>query len=456
MSDLVVCADFGSTWTKLAVVDLVAGRLLATSHHLTTLGGEVLDGFTAARDVLAEALPGADLSSVLACSSAAGGLRLAVVGYERAVTAEAGYRVGLSAGARVVHVASGQLTAPEVSELLGHRPDVVLLVGGTDGGNADVLQHNARQLATARLHIPVVVAGNEHVRADVCATLERGRVRVVATGNVLPRIGVLDPQPARAAIRDVFVTHVIGGKALSRSSAFTAMVRAATPDAVLAGVELLADGAGDVPGERDVVVVDVGGATTDVYSALTPAAADIRRRDVVEESASSRTVEGDLGVRWNAPGVLAAAVTERLVDPTEADRLAPAADRRATDPAYLPDSPQEEAVDARLAALAATIALRRHARPEAGARRGGRDLRPVRLVVGSGGVLRHAGGASARAVLAAALEDRAGGWRLPEQARWSIDEQYVLAAAGLLAGEHPRAAAHLLAPALRLVNPTRR
>jgi uncharacterized protein (TIGR01319 family) len=452
----VVCADFGSTWTKLAVVDVRAGRLLATAHHPTTLDGEVLDGFTAARDALTEALPDADLSTVLACSSAAGGLRLAVVGYERAVTAEAGYRVGLSAGARVVHVAAGELVESAVTELLAQRPDVVLLVGGTDGGNAEVLLHNARQLAGARLLVPVVVAGNAGVRAEVCAALDRGHVRVVPTGNVLPRIGVLDPQPAREAIRDVFVSHVIGGKALSRSPAFAAMVRAATPDAVLAGVELLADGAGDVPGERDVVVVDVGGATTDVYSALAPEVADTRPREVVEVPARSRTVEGDLGVRWNAPGVLSAAAAERLLGPAELERLGVAAARRAGDPAYLADSPQEAAVDARLAALAATVALRRHARPEAGTRRGGRDLRPVRLVVGSGGVLRHAAPASVHAVLATALEDSAGGWQLPERARWSIDEHYVLAAAGLLGRQHPQAATRLLARALRLVDPTRR
>ncbi len=127
--------------------------------------------------------------------------------------------------------------------------------------------------------------------------LERGRRVALPTANVLPRIGVLDPMPARIAIREVFVRHVIGGKGLSKGPAFGRLVRAATPDAVLAGVELLAESAGDV------VVVDVGGATTDVYSVLTPDPEEASlRREVVEVLWRERTVEGDLGMRWSAPG----------------------------------------------------------------------------------------------------------------------------------------------------------
>ena len=73
--------------------------------------------------------------------------------------------------------------------------------------------------------------------AEACAVARAGRTAIPAA-NVLPRIGVLDPLPARAAIREVFIKHVIGGKHLSASPAFAAMVQAATPDAVLAGVEL--------------------------------------------------------------------------------------------------------------------------------------------------------------------------------------------------------------------------
>ena len=435
MSRRALCVDFGSTFTKAALVELGSGALLGTASHPTTLATDVLDGLAALRAELGAA----DGDEVRACSSAGGGLRLAVVGYERVVTAEAGYRVGLSAGAKVVHVASGTLDRTGVDALKADRPDVVLLAGGTDGGNAEVLLHNADRIAKARLRVPVVVAGNVDARDEVVGVLEARGITAIPAANVLPRIGTLDPRPAREAIREVFIRHVIGGKHLSRSDAFAAMVRAATPDAVLTGVELLADGSGDVPGAGDVLVVDVGGATTDVYSVVTPEGEDAAlHREVVEVMWRSRTVEGDLGMRWNAPGVVAAAIAERLVDDAEALRLTEAAAARADAPDSVPSTETDAADDARLAELAVTVALRRHARTS------GKSLRDIRLVVGSGGVLRHADPEAGQRVLAPATTDHAGGWGVPDQARTVVDRHYVLAAAGLLAADHPVTAARLL------------
>ncbi|MFR9777492.1 glutamate mutase L [Micromonospora sp. MS34] len=437
--NVAVCADVGSTYTKAAVVDLDDGRLVAAASAPTTVGTDVLHGLDAAVDAAAAGLGGGDLPWYV-CSSAGGGLRLAVIGYEPLVTAQAGRRVGLSAGANVVHVAAGRLGAADLGALRAARPDVVLLVGGTDGGDADTLTHNATRLARARWRVPVVLAGNADAREDLRTVLAAAKVPVTAADNVLPRIGVLAPASARAAIREVFLRHVIGGKKLSRGSRFTRLVRAATPDAVLTGVEVLADALGG-----DLAVVDVGGATTDVYSVLTP---DERGSGPSQEVAGTlwraRTVEGDLGMRWSAPGVVRAAAEERLLAPGEQDRLAAAAAVRAADPGFLPADDADRAADRRIAALAATVALRRHARGAATGERAGRDLRDVKLVVGSGGVLRHADPADAAAVLDAVLTDHAGGWPLPRAARPVVDVDYVLAAAGLLAAEHPQAAATLL------------
>ncbi len=435
----VLCVDFGSTFTKAVLVDADDGTLVATASHPTTIGTDVLDGYEAIRTALA----GERVDEVLACSSAGGGLRLAVVGYERVVTGEAGHRVGLSAGARVAHVSAGELTREDVDALRASRPDVVLLVGGTDGGNAEVLCHNARRLGIGRVTAPVVLAGNADAAADAAHELtSRGR-RVTVTANVLPRIGVLDPEPARRAIREVFIHHVIGGKGLSRGPRFAAMVRAATPDAVLAGVGVLADGGPGIPGAGDVLVVDVGGATTDVYSALTPEGEDATlHKEVVATMWHARTVEGDLGIRWNATGVVSAARAERL---PVADELAAYAARVHEVPSFIPAAPDD---DAALARLAVTVALRRHGRP-ATPSAAPRPLKDVGLVVGSGGVLRHNDDAVRAQVLRPAITDHGGGWRVPERARLAVDDRYVLFAAGLLAGDAPRAAASLVAGALR-------
>jgi uncharacterized protein (TIGR01319 family) len=439
-----VCADVGSTFTKVVAVDLGTGELEGAASNPTTVGTDVLYGLDAAVARATARLAGPPAQTYV-CSSAGGGLRLAVVGYEQLVTAEAGHRVGLSAGARVVHVAAGRLDAGGVRALRAARPDVVLLVGGTDGGDTAVLTHNATRLAGARLRVPVVLAGNADLRAELSALLAARGVPVTAAENVLPRIGVLNPGPARAAIRGVFLRHVIGGKRLSRGPRFASLVRAATPDAVLTGIELLADHT-----DGDLVAVDIGGATTDVYSVLTP---DPEResgaqREVAGTLWRSRTVEGDLGMRWSAPGVVAAAAAERLLPAGETEALAAAAKARSEEPGGVPTDDAERAVDRRIAALAATVGLRRHARGEAvtpgGPRRGGRDLRAARLVIGSGGVLRHAGPGEAVGVLDATLADHAGGWPLPRNARVVIDTDCVLAAAGLLAADHPAAAVALL------------
>ncbi len=357
----------------------------------------MLDGWEACLAELTRADPRAASAEVLACSSAGGGLRIAVVGNEELVTAEAGRRVALSSGGRVVHVASGGLTRDSLHDLRSSRPDVVLLVGGTDGGNAEVLLSCATRLARARWRGPVVVAGNVDARDEVAALLDGSGTPYVLADNVVPQIGVLAPDSARAAIREMFLRHVIGGKHLSRRADFTAMVRGATPDVVLTAVELLAHGLdAEHPGAGDVVVVDVGGATTDVHSVVETDPEDAGlAREVVATVPVSRTVEADLGMRWSAVPTVEEGLSAGLLE--DPDRMRTAADVRRADPAFLPGTEDERRDDASIAAAAVGIALRRHAGRQQVAfsaegrvvERSGKDLREVDLLVGSGGVLRN-------------------------------------------------------------------
>lgn len=442
-----ICVDFGSTFTKASLVDLAEGRIAATASHPTTIGTDVLDGYDACLAELVAQEPRAATAEVLACSSAGGGLRVAVVGNEELVTAEAGRRVALSSGGKVVDViaAAGRAADSAPYRTLHHttRPDVVLLTGGTDGGNSEVLLRAARDLVGSGWTGPVVVAGNVEARDEVSRIL--GPVPHVLADNVVPRIGVLAPESARSAIREMFLAHVIGGKHLSRRADFTAMVRGATPDVVLTGVEVLARGLdADRPGVGDVVVVDVGGATTDVHSVveLDPEEAHLSR-EVVATTPVTRTVEGDLGMRWSAMTTVAAAGLDELT--------AAAAARRA-DPGFLPDTDAERDADEAIARAAVGLALRRHAgrsrvvlSPEGRVvERTGKDLRQVDLLVGSGGILRHGrSGVAARLLAGSTGADVEGGWQLPRQPRVVVDTDYVLAAAGLLAGPHPEAAYRL-------------
>jgi uncharacterized protein (TIGR01319 family) len=170
-------------------------------------------------------------------------------------------------------------------------------------------------------------------------------------------------------------------------------------------------------------------------------------REVVASTPVTRTVEGDLGMRWSALSTWEAGVEAGLLD----EGLREAAELRAGDPAFLPGTDAERETDLRLAGAAATLAVRRHvgrSRVVVGpdgrvVERTGKDLREVVLLVGSGGVLRHATAAGADAVLASATGVSPEGWQQPEHPRVVIDRAYVLAAIGLLAARHPAAAAVL-------------
>jgi uncharacterized protein (TIGR01319 family) len=444
VTTLAVCVDFGSTFTKALLVDVEEGVLLGSASRRTTIDTDLMDGYDACLAALAEQHPGAPEAEPLACSSAGGGLRIAVVGQEELVTAEAGRRVALSSGGLVVGVLAHPHEEDAWDRLAAQaRPDVVLLTGGTDGGNAAPLLAGATEIAAGAWRGPVVVAGNVDARDEVARVLAGSGLPVVPTDNVLPRIGSLDPGPARGAVREMFLAHVIGGKALSARAEFLQMVRGATPDVVLTGVEVLADAAGLRTG---VAVVDIGGATTDVHSVvrLDPETAELGR-DVVAVTPVTRTVEGDLGMRWSAVSTVAAAIEAGL----ETTGLAAAAERRTADPGFLPETDDDRADERRIASAAVALAVRRHVgrsrvvlSPEGRVvERSGKDLREIDLLVGSGGVLRAADDATA--LLAGAVGPSAEGWQQPQAPRIVVDRHHVLMAAGLLAAEHPAAAARL-------------
>jgi uncharacterized protein (TIGR01319 family) len=450
----VALADFGSTYTKLSLVDTEGGRLLARAEAPTSIGTDLMDGYTAALEA-AKRAAGApvEVEEAIAASSAGGGLRVAAVGLVADLTAAAARQAALNAGARVGTVLAGSLGPEQLEELRAARPEIVLFAGGTDGGQAELVLENARRLAEAQLDAHVVVACNREVAAEAAVLLRAAGAQAAVAENVMPRLGEIEIESAREAILRAFLDHVIGGKGLSASPDFARMVRMPTPEAVLEATRLLAHGTEAVAGVGDVMVVDVGGATTDVHSSrLVEAAAPGIEDPLLPAPPTLRTVEGDLGLRSGSAGVVEADARWLLTESGLTDAvLGQAVSLRSEDSKWIPSTLEEAHLDQLLAVGCVTHAVQRHSgtmlltRAEKGPPtlvRAGPDLREVEQVLGTGGVFSHRGDGSE--ILRAALGRRAPRSLAPRDPMLSVDANYVIAAAGLLATLDPNAGALLL------------
>jgi uncharacterized protein (TIGR01319 family) len=446
----VVVGDIGSTFTKVGVIEVSSATLLARAA-VGTDHSDLAGGVEAA---IAQALPqGAAVEETLLCSSAAGGLRVAVIGLEPRLTVEAGRRAAATAGARIVASLAGVLDQHLTGELAAARPDVVLLVGGTNGGDRAAIVENARMLATCTDFVQaIVVAGNEEAQPAIVREL--GAVAVVRLApNVLPSVGVLAIEGAQREIRELFAEHVIGRGRFASTSPIAAAVQMPTPSAVLGGTRILARLAHlDVHLARPVLV-DIGGATTDVHSMLPidPHAAAYGRA-VVPDQEATRTVEADLGVRENAAALVEEVCRSGYIGEDEARILGEPAERRVRERDFIAEDAVEVEHDSRLATLAAALAIARHAGAlrvvlsESGAtlRRTGRDLRCATCLIGSGGIFEAAADATALLdrSLRLAREHHA---LVPEELPTRLDSSHVAVAAGLLAVRRPALAEALLA-----------
>ncbi len=459
---LALLVDFGSTYTKVRAVSVDEARVVATAQGPSTVGSDVTIGLQAALERLQTAIGRVERWRWrLATSSAAGGLRMVTVGLVRELTAEAARQAALGAGARLVGSHAGRLTRADLRALLALAPDVLLLCGGTDGGNRDTIVHNARALAAARAGservFPIVVAGNREAADEVLDALPEA----VLADNVMPELNVLATESARAAIRDVFMHRIVHAKGIDRARALLDDVLMPTPAAVLEAAQLLSQGTEGRDGLGPLLVVDPGGATTDVHSIGEgePSLPGMVRLGLPEPHAK-RTVEGDLGMRHNAHAIAEAVgepalAAEAGLAPEEVHELLAVI---AADVERLPASAAERALDDALGHEAIRLAVRRHAgRTETvytahGPAQvlHGKDLGGVRTVIGTGGVLVAA--PRPQRLLRAALADPARPQELmPRQARFLVDRDYVLFAAGLLAGVAPRCAFDLARHSLQEV-----
>jgi len=455
--------DFGSTYTKLVAVDLTQGVVVGQAQAPTTINDDINKGLKAALGEIHKGcgLSLSDFQVRLACSSAKGGLRVVAIGLVPELTTAAAKRAALGAGARILRVYSHKLGMTDLEEMDQLAPDLILLAGGTDGGNERVIRHNAEWLAATRLTAPIIVAGNRDAAEEISALLQARGKDVTVTENVLPSLGELNVDPARQCIRRVFMETITKAKGLQQVEELVGRVIMPTPAAVLRAARLLAGGWEGESGLGELMVLDVGGATTDVHSVARgePASPAVIQRGLPEPYAK-RTVEGDLGLRVSALSLLEAVGEERLREAIGLSGLDVRAEmeRLAQNVDLLPATPEEEAIDLGMTRVAVRLGVERHV----GTLREhhlptgfcylqeGKDLTALRTLIGTGGPLRYL--AEPEKALQQVLFDPSNPFVLrPRAPGLYADSKYIMWAMGLLVEIEPLAALRILKNGLKEV-----
>ena len=447
---LALLIDFGSTFTKILAVDLAAEEILAYAQSCTTVETDIMVGLRRALDLLPPHLQGAPYECRLSSSSAAGGLGMITIGLIPELSAEAARRAALGAGAKVVKVYSFRLSARELRELESLKPDILLLAGGTDGGNREVILDNARLLAASGIQCPVLIAGNKAAADEVQSILSAAGKITLLTDNVMPEMNVLNVEPARAMIRKVFIERIIAAKGLKKAEEFVEGILMPTPTAVLRAAQLLSQGTDSEKGLGDLVILDIGGATTDVHSigAGNPVQPGVVRKGLPEPLAK-RTVEGDLGLRYNAGTILRLCGEGRILQHASLIQkdLVSRLEKLSQRVEVLPQTAEDQDLDFALAACAARAAMERHAGSieSLWSPQGqyyiqyGKDLTGVEHLIGTGGIFIHhpQAGDILRRTLFSPEEPLS---LRPKTPNLYTDARYCLFAVGLLADRYPEAA----------------
>jgi uncharacterized protein (TIGR01319 family) len=327
---------------------------------------------------------------------------------------------------------------------------MLLLTGGTDGGNESYAIANAEALAASQLDVPVVYAGNRTLVPEIERTLGRGTL--VITDNVMPELGRLNPEPARGAIRTLFLDTIVEGKGLAQVSGDAACAVKPTPLSLYEFARVLHE----VDPERALCIVDPGGATTDVYSCGQAVADPSVVLRGMQPPEVMRTVEGDVGMRvsvrslvHSAGDYLDSACSER--GPAR-EVLGRHVDRIAGDHEFLGETAEDIACDRLLGAACIRTGLARHAgrfrevfTPD-GRRtvQTGKDLRDTAAVVLTGGFASaHGDERLLEEALTPVPADEDGPALVPHGARVLIDREYLVPLLALLATRDQQSATTL-------------
>jgi len=316
--DVILATDCGSTTTKAILIQKVDG------HYRQTHRGEApstveepfadvtvgvinavtevseLAGRRLIRDdgrIIQPAMGGEGCDIYISTSSAGGGLQMMVAGVIREMTAASAKRAALGAGAIVMDViASNDRRKPHerIQRIRELRPDMMLISGGTDGGTKTHVVQIAELIAPAKpqprfgaqYQLPIIYAGNRDAAPKMEELFKEG-FDLTIVDNLRPVLERENLEPARDAIHDLFLEHVMAhAPGYDRLMKWTDTPIMPTPGAVGYILKTIADQQG-----INVVGVDIGGATTDVFS--------------VFDGTFNRTVSANLGMSYSIANVCA-------------------------------------------------------------------------------------------------------------------------------------------------------
>ncbi|PIE97975.1 MAG: MutL protein [Treponema sp.] len=447
--------DFGSTNTKITLVDSDKEEIVATAKAYTTVETDVMTGYNNALSKINEQVQDYTVIKSLACSSAAGGLKIIAIGLVPELTSEAAKRAALGAGAKVINTYSHNLTISETQEIINSNADIILLAGGTNGGDKNCILHNAKMLKEHGVKVPVVVAGNKSAADEICEIFGDS-VEYHIVENVMPKINKLNVENARETIRQIFMENIVKAKGMKNIQDKIDGLIMPTPAAVLKAAEILSKGTDDEEGLGDLLIVDIGGATTDVHSAADgdPSSSGVFLYGL-EEPFMKRTVEGDLGMRYSIPSVVEVAGKRglRRYLPNEKQYDVEAeVKKRNTETSFISQTEKDLDFDSAIAKICVDISMKRHVGTlrqvyngsnGASFQQEGKDLTCTPYLIGTGGILVY--NSRYKDILEAGLfrEDEPFSLK-PKKPKFLLDKKYILSAMGLLATVNPDMAIRIL------------
>ncbi len=438
--DLLI-AEIGSTTTLVNAFDNINNNPAFIGQGLaptSVLDGDVMIGVKGAINDLKEkqGVDKLDWREFMATSSAAGGLKMTVHGLVKDMTAKAAEEAALGAGAVIKMITAGKLRYLQVEDIVETAPNIILLAGGVDYGEEEVILHNAEKISKLNLDVPIIYAGNKVLQKEIKMIFSKRNKEILLADNVYPEIDQLNIEPTRKLIHEVFARHIVRAPGMSKIKDKLAIDMMPTPGAVMKASQLLKKDIGNL------LTIDIGGATTDVHS-VTEDSESIHNMLINPEPEAKRTVEGDLGVYLNAPHVY-----ELLENKVEIERI--------EDLSPVPKNEKEVKYVKKLAEKAADEAVKRHAGKlknyyGPGGRQTvaeGKDLTAVKWIIGTGGaltrlpegeeILNNIKGNSKTSLLPG------------ENAKILLDNDYIMASAGLMSVKYPDVALSLLKKSLGL------